>query len=157
MAGEYILEKFAGGMHYIRIEEELALSLIKNKNNRVLCRVNDQVEFHCALMHKKEGGYFINIGSGICKKLNIRKGSKLTAAFSSDNSKYQFEMPEELQEVLDTDPEADSVFHSLTEGNQRGLIYLVVQVKSTEKRIDRSLRIAEKLKNGITSPKFILK
>jgi uncharacterized protein YdeI (YjbR/CyaY-like superfamily) len=62
-----------------------------------------------------------------------------------------------LSEVLDTDPKANEVFHSLTEGNQRGLMYLVTQVKSSEKRIERALKIAEKIKAGITSPRNILK
>jgi uncharacterized protein YdeI (YjbR/CyaY-like superfamily) len=60
-------------------------------------------------------------------------------------------------EVLASDPEADRVFHSLTEGNQRGLMYLVTQVKSSDKRIDRALKIADKIKQGITSPRVILK
>jgi uncharacterized protein YdeI (YjbR/CyaY-like superfamily) len=66
-------------------------------------------------------------------------------------------MPEELREVLDTDPEAGRVFDSLTEGNKRGLMYLVSQVKSSDKRIERSFIIAAKLKRGITSPREILK
>ncbi len=108
-------------------------------------------------MQKKEGGYFINIGSTICKKLNLSEGSKITASFSIDKTEYQFEMPEELKEVLNTDFEADKIFHSLTEGNQRGLIYLISQVKSSDKKIERALKIVEKLKNGITSPRVILK
>jgi uncharacterized protein YdeI (YjbR/CyaY-like superfamily) len=66
-------------------------------------------------------------------------------------------MPEELSEVLATDPEASRIFHALTEGNQRGLIFLVTQVKSTDKRIERSLRIADQVKHGVTSPRLILK
>ena len=74
-----------------------------------------------------------------------------------DNTDYQFAIPQELEEVLNTDDEANQIFNSLTEGNQRGLMYLVSQVKSVDKRIERALKISERLKNGITSPRLILK
>jgi hypothetical protein len=157
MVTEYLLEKFDSGMHYILLDKKTVATLTKDDNKRAICKLNDEVEFHCALMPKKEGGHFINIGSTICKKLKIKEGSKVTATFKIDNTEYQFEMPEELKEVLDTDPKADKIFHSLTEGNQRGLIYLVAQVKSSDKKIERALKIVEKIKNGITSPRLILK
>lgn len=157
MPTEYVLDKFDSGMHYIMLDKKTVLSLTKNGNKRVICRLNNEIDFHCAIMSKKEGGYFINIGLTICKKLKIKVGSKVSATFSVDNSEYQFEMPEELKEVLNTDPEAFEIFHSLTEGNQRGLIYLVNQVKSIDKKIERSLKIVERIKNGVTSPRVILK
>jgi Bacteriocin-protection, YdeI or OmpD-Associated/Domain of unknown function (DUF1905) len=157
MANEYVLEKFDSGMHYIMLDKNTVMALTKSENRRAICIINGEVEFHCALMPKKEGGYYVNIGSANCKKLKIKTGSKIRATFSIDRSEYQFEMPEELNEVLDTDPAANKIFQSLTEGNQRGLMYLVAQVKSSNKRIERALKIAEKIKAGITSPRIILK
>jgi uncharacterized protein YdeI (YjbR/CyaY-like superfamily) len=58
---------------------------------------------------------------------------------------------------LDTDDEANKIFHALTAGNQRGLIYLLSLVKSSDKKIERALKIAERIKQGITSPRLILK
>lgn len=51
------------------------------------------------------------------------------------------------------DTEAKRLFESLSDGNKRGLIYLITSVKATEKRIDRSLKIADQIKAGITSPR----
>jgi hypothetical protein len=157
MATEYLLEKFDSGMHYIMLDKKSIATLTKADNKRAICKLNNEVEFHCALMPKKEGGHFINIGQTICKKLKIKEGSKVIATFEVDKTEYQFEMPEELKEVLDTDFEADKIFHSLTECNQRGLIYLISQVKSSDKKIERALKIVEKIKSGITSPRVILK
>jgi Bacteriocin-protection, YdeI or OmpD-Associated/Domain of unknown function (DUF1905) len=157
MATEYVLEKFDSGMHYIMLDKKTVMTLTKNENRRAICIINGEVEIHCALMPKKEGGYYVNIGSAICKKLKVKTGSKISATFSIDRSEYQFEMPEELNEVLNTDPAANKIFQSLTEGNQRGLMYLVAQVKSSDRRIERALKIAEKIKAGITSPRIILK
>lgn len=157
MATEYVLGKFESGSHYIEVDKEAIVNSTKSDNNRVVCRLNDEIEFHCAILPKKEGGHFIHIGSATCKKLKIKAGSVITATFKEDHSAYQFEMPEELLTVLETDPEAYTVFHSLSEGNQRSLIYLVTQVKSSDKRIERALKIASKIKDGLTSARTILK
>jgi Bacteriocin-protection, YdeI or OmpD-Associated/Domain of unknown function (DUF1905) len=131
--------------------------ITKNNNKRAVCTVNETENFHCALMPKKEGGHFINIGSVICKKLKLKVGSEITAHFEIDETEYQFDMPEELAEVLNTDEEANVIFHTLTAGNQRGLIYLLSLVKSSDKKIERALKIAERIKEGITSPRLVLK
>ncbi len=144
-------------MHYILLDAATVNHLIKKDNNRVICTINHAVSFHCAIMPKKEGGHFINIGQAVCKKLGLTEGCSLEASFETDNTPYQFDMPEELMEVLNTDSKAYDLFHNLTEGNQRGLIYLITQVKSQDKRIARALKIAQQLKNGITSPRTILK
>jgi Bacteriocin-protection, YdeI or OmpD-Associated/Domain of unknown function (DUF1905) len=152
-----VLKKFDAGMHYILLDIKTVSALTKNNNKRAICKLNNQLEFHCAVMPKKGGGYFVNIGLTICKKLKLKEGSIISATFLVDETAYQFDMPEELKEVLDTDEEANIIFHSLTEGNQRGLIYLVAQVKSTDKKIGRALKIVERIKNGITSARVILK
>lgn len=157
MAKEYVLQRFDNSMHFIMLDATSISSLTKNGNKRVICTLNNAEEFHCALMPKKEGGNFINISTVICKKLKIKVGSTITAAFKVDKTDYQFEMPEEFKEVLDTDSAANKIFHSLTAGNQRGLIYLLSLVKSSDKKIERALKIAEGIKQGITSPRLILK
>ena len=155
MGTTYKLAKFNSGMHYIMVDKEIVDAFKCMGTHRAMCRLNDHVEFHCAFMPKKQGGYFVNIGSKICKKLKIKEGSTVTATFAADKTDYQFEMPEELREVFNLDSNANTIFQSLTEGNQRGLIYLVTQVKSSDRRIERALKIADRLKNGITSPRLI--
>jgi Bacteriocin-protection, YdeI or OmpD-Associated len=138
----YVLEKFANGMHCIMLSEAVVKSITKGDNKRAICKINNSLTFHCAIMPRKSGGHFIVIGSKI---------------FEIDNTTYQFEMPEELKVVLEMDTEANRIFHTLTEGNQRGLMYLVTLVKSSDKRIERALLIAEKIKIGVTAPRLILK
>lgn len=133
----------------------------KDGNNRtkkrVICTINGQEEFHCALMRKKAGGFYIYIGKPLLKKLNLSAGDSFEYSLKEDDTQYQFQYPEELKEVLDTDPTAKAIFESLTDGNKRGLMHLVNKLKSMDKRIERSLTIAEKLKLGITSPRLIMK
>ena len=59
--------------------------------------------------------------------------------------------------MLDTDEAANKIFESLTDGNKRGLIHLITIPKSSDKKIERALLIAEKLKIGISSPRLVLK
>jgi hypothetical protein len=154
---KYSFQKFSSSMHYIILDAKIVSKITKNNNKRAICTINEIESFHCGLMPKKEGGYFINIGNAICKKLQLKEGSTITASFEIDKTEYQFEIPEELAEVLNTDEQANAIFHSLTLGNQRGLIYLLSLVKSSDKKIERALKIAERIKDGITSPRLVMK
>jgi Bacteriocin-protection, YdeI or OmpD-Associated/Domain of unknown function (DUF1905) len=151
------IEKFSSGMHYVLIPMDLVAPFTEKGIKRVICRLNDSVEFHCALLTKKESGHFINIGASILKKANLKLGDVVSLTFSEDTTVYQFDMPEEFTELLYQDPDAFAIFEGLTDGNKRSLIYLVNMVKSSEKRIERALRIVEKLKMGITKPQLMLK
>jgi hypothetical protein len=151
------LEKFDSGMHYVLISEAYVPNFISNGTKRAICTINNSVDFHCAFMPKKEGGFFINIGSKICHQLNLKVGDEVDCVFKPDTTEFQFEMPEEFTEVLYQEPDALAIFDGLTDGNKRGLIYLVTTVKSSEKRIEKALKIVGKLKLGITSPRLILK
>jgi Bacteriocin-protection, YdeI or OmpD-Associated/Domain of unknown function (DUF1905) len=151
------LEKFDSGMHYVLIPMDFVPNFIANGAKRATCTINHNVDFHCAFMPKKEGGFFINIGSKICKELNLKVGDEVDVQFKPDTTEFQFEMPEEFAEVLYQEPDALAIFDGLTDGNKRGLMYLVTMVKSSEKRIEKALKIVEKLKLGITSPRLIMK
>jgi Bacteriocin-protection, YdeI or OmpD-Associated/Domain of unknown function (DUF1905) len=153
----YTLQKLPSSMHYIMLDAKLVTKLTKDNNKRVICTINKTEKLHCAIMPKKDGGHFVMISSSICKKLKLKVGTEIEASFVIDKTEYQFDMPEELKEVLDTDEEANKIFHALTPGNQRGLIYLLSLVKSSDKKIERALKIAERIKLGISSPRLILK
>lgn len=149
-----IIEKLTNGMHYMMVNPSIAKKFAAEK--RVVCTI-DKFSFHCALMPKKEGGYFIYIGAALMKKLKLKKGMTVKPSFKKDVSVYKFEMPEEFEEVFQSDPEAFAVFKNLTEGNQRSLIYLASLPKSSDKKIERALLIAKKIKHGITAARLILK
>lgn len=151
------LEK-RGNAHAIPITATVAAAFIANGNRRVICTINHDHTVHVALMFRKAAGdYYIYVGKGLLKKAGLTAGAALKIQLATDDSEYQFEMPEELAEVLATDADAHRIFHGLTPGRQRGLIHLVAMVKTVDKRIERALRIADKIKGGITSPAAVLK
>ncbi len=152
----YRIHKFDNGMHYIPIEDKIVDSFHTQCSKRAICTLNN-IPFHCAFMPQKGGGFFIYIGSKTMKSLQLKCDDEVVLTFKTDDSEYQFDMPEEFKEVLIQDPEADEIFHQLTDGNKRGIIYLVTMVKSSQKKIERALMITEKIKSGITSPRLIMK
>ncbi|MES2557990.1 MAG: YdeI/OmpD-associated family protein [Bacteroidota bacterium] len=153
----YTVEKEEGSRFFIVLDNKLGELLTANGNKRIVCTLNDSDSFHAALTNKKGVGYCVYIRGALGKELKLQEGAEIRARVVIDDSPNQFEMPEELDEVLRSDAEADEIFRSLTPGNQRGLIYLVTQVKSTDKRIERALRVATCIKMGIKAPQLVMK
>lgn len=57
-------------------------------------------------------------------------------------------MPEEFREVLDQDPEGDRLFHALTPGLQRSMLYSIGKRKDIDKRIHTALVLIEHIKRN---------
>lgn len=144
-------------MHGIRVAAATAEAFLEQGHKRVVCTLNGDTTIHRALSPIKGGGHYVIVGKKVLKTLGVEAGDFVTATLATDTSKHQFEMPEALAAVFETDPDADGIFQSLSPGNQRGLMYLVTAVKSTDKQIERALKIADRLKMGVTSPRDILK
>jgi hypothetical protein len=145
-----------GYMHYIELDSKTVKRLTAGGNKRVVCTLNNLVTLHAAVMSNKTGMYFISIASKYLKQLKIKTGSIVNAEIKIDMSDLQFNVPEEFTEVLNTDIEAKEIFNGLTPGNKRGLVALVNMVKSSDKKIERALLIAEKIKRGITKPQLVM-
>lgn len=58
------------------------------------------------------------------------------------------DVPEEFTELLRQDDHVKERFESLTMGLQRAVIYVVAQLKSSQKRIDKSVFLMENLKKA---------
>lgn len=147
----------AGYMHYIELDAKTVKRVTAGGNKRVLCKLNATVSLHAAVMKTKEGMYYLMISAANLKKLKAKAGSAVKAEIEIDKSELQFNVPEEFAEVIATDPAAKKIFDSLTAGNKRGLIALVNMLKSSDKKIERALLIAARLKTGVNSPAKILK
>jgi Bacteriocin-protection, YdeI or OmpD-Associated len=164
MAGEkrmkdlYTIYKMGKGyMHYLELSPAQVKKLTIDGNKRVICTLAGTIRLHAAVMKTKEGMYYVMIGSKYLRQLQLSVGKQVKATFIIDKSELQFPMPEELEEVLRTDSDAELVFNRLTPGNKRGLMALVNMVKSMDKRIERALLIAEKIKKGVHSPQMVMK
>jgi len=158
MITKHVIQKMgAGYMHYIELDAKTVKRVTKDGNKRVICKLNNTINIHAAVMKTKEGMYYLMISAANLKKITVKSGNMVKAEIEIDKSELQFNIPEEFAEVIATDPPAKKIFESLTAGNKRGLIALVNMLKSSDKKIERALKIAESIKHGITSPPQILK
>jgi uncharacterized protein YdeI (YjbR/CyaY-like superfamily) len=144
-----------GGLCIV-VDDKTLKKLTAGGNKRICCSINGAAEFHAAIIKSQELGFYIYVGAKHIKTLRLKAGMQAEVKMRIDDSEFQFAMPEELKEVLDTDPPAQKIFQSLTAGNQRSLIQLVLMMKSSDKRIERSLLIARKIKAGITAARLIM-
>ena len=81
-------------------------------------------------------------------ELGLTVGDTVDVVLEKDESKYGMPMPEELQEVLNQDPEGDKLFHTLTAGKHRSMMYYIAKVKDIDKRIHTALVFIEHLKKN---------
>lgn len=136
------------GWHFIPVEAKVGETFEKkNGSRRVVCTINGSESFQCALL-PSDGDFVIVVNKVKRDKLKIVAGDKITVELAEDDSRYGLPMPEELKEVLNQDPDGDQVFHSLTPGKQRSILYFIGKVKDVDRRIHAALIFVEHLKNN---------
>ena len=119
----------------------------KGNLRRVLCSLNGIGPFNYALMPSR-GDYFITLSKQRRKDLKLNIGDAVIVEIEKDESKYGMPLPEEFAEVLRQDPDGERLFDSISPGNQRLMLKLVVAVSDVDKRIIRSLTGIELLKKS---------
>lgn len=143
------LRRVPGQVWYLAlmIPKASIIDLELNKDRRVVCLLSEDTKIHAALMHDGQGDFFINLNKDIRKKMNYEEGQTVSIIIKGDDSDYGMPLPEELQTAWELDTDSYDVFHSLTKGKQRSLIHLIGKLKSSEKRIHKSLVMLEYLKS----------
>ena len=134
--------------YHIKVPNAIARHYLEMGDKRVICNLNDAMEFQCAIMSAGDGVYFINVNKKIRDQLSLKEGSKIRVDLEKDTSEFGLPFPDELKEVLRQDKAADGFFKKLTPGKQRNLIYIAGQPKTGDLRILRSVIIADHLKNN---------
>ena len=130
---------------YIPLDE--AKEYLEHKDRRVLCTINGENTFHCALMPQGNGDFFINTNKELRKKAALELGNTVDIILEKDTSIYGMPLPAELKTAWELDPEGHEVFHTLTMGKQRSLVYQIGKPKSSDIRIKKALTLLEYLKS----------
>lgn len=145
------------GWHFLVVSKEIVARFgFEGKSKRVVCSINGSDDFQCALLPSGDIFYII-VNKKKRDALGIVADDTVSVELVRDESKYGLPMPEELQEVLNQDPEGDRLFHGLTAGKQRSLLYFVGKVNDIDKRIHQALIIIDHLKENdgkIVGPKL---
>ena len=136
------------GWHYIPVQRKVGEKFPKNRGSRrVICTINAMETFPAALI-PYDGDFYIIVNKERRNRLNILAGDKVTVEIAADESEYGMPMPEELQEVMDQDPEGIAAFQKLTPGRQRSMMYYIGKLKDIDKRIQASLILIDHLKRN---------
>lgn len=139
---------YDSGWHFIPVKAKIGEKFEKKDGSRrVVCTINGTESFQCALL-PSDGDFVIVVNKVKRDKLKIVDGDRIAVELKADESKYGLPMPEELREVLDQDPDGDKLFHSLTPGKQRSILYFVGKVKDIDRRIHTALIFIEHLKQN---------
>lgn len=134
------------GWHFLLVKKEIVAKFgFEGKFKRVVCTINDGEGFQCALLPWGDLFYII-VNKKKRDAIGIVAGDTVDVLLEKDESKYGLPMPEEFREVLDQDPDGDALFHALSEGKQRSLLYLLSKPKDIDVRIHQALLIVEHLK-----------
>src|SRR5574338_1402099 len=136
------------GWHYISVEAKYAEKFEKKGGTRrVICTLNGVETFPCALM-PYQGTYFVMLNKERRTRLGLGPGSRVTVEIVADESEYGMPMPEELQEVLDQDPDGELHFKRLRDGAKRSMMYYIGKLKDVDRRIHAALIFIEHLKRN---------
>lgn len=136
------------GCHFV-VPKPIADALIaETEDKRVVCTLNEKMEYQCAMLPIGEGRHVITVNKKIQTKLGLKFGDQVSVALKKDESEYGLPMPEELAELLAQDEEGHRLMHALTPGKLRTLLYIVNQPKSSDARLSRGLIVVEHLKKN---------
>jgi translation initiation factor IF-1 len=136
------------GWHFLIVKKEIVAKFgFEGKFKRVVCSINGGESFQCALLPSGKLFYIV-VNKKKRDSIGIVAGDTVKVELVKDESKYGLPMPEEFAEVLNQDADGDRMFHALSAGKQRSLIYLVSNVSNTDKRIHVALLVVEHLKEN---------
>lgn len=143
----------------VRVPADVTAAFLASPTKkRVVCVLNGQDPHQCALTPIGGGVYVIKVNQGRIKKLALEEGKTILTELFPDDSKYGLPMPEEMAAVLAEDPEGDKIFHTLSAGKLRTMLYVVSQGTDSDDRIWRAVQVIEHIKkrNGKIDFKALL-
>jgi len=129
--------------HYFPIPTDVAEELIGSGTRRVVAEVRKHV-FRRSLFRMRDGTHAIIVGRSTVRQ--IRPGSIVGMRIWSDPEPDRVDLCAEWLGVLEQDPEAASLFHSLTPGRRRSISLYLNEGKRIETRLKRAFDIAERIK-----------
>ena len=131
------------------IPRAVVADLLEREHNplRVVLNVNGQGTIQRGLMADGKGDFFITVSKETRKRFGLELHDEVHLTIAPDDSQYGIELPAELAELWELDEEARTLFHRLTTGKQRGLIYMVDKPKGAATRVKKAVQITEYLRS----------
>lgn len=140
-------------MSYISVSDDILEQFMEKGdkllyNQRFDVTVNESVTWQGGTVSLGNHLAYIAFSRARMKQIGVDIGDTVTVTLEKNRSEYGFDVPEEFEEVLRQDERANEVFMALPKGTRRAIIYLVLQIKASDKRIEKSLFLLENLKRA---------
>jgi len=132
--------------YYLFIPADIVKTIGGVSGKRFVCLVNEKINYQSGLVALGDGEAYICISTKRMKEAGCALGDIVRLKLTPDKSEFGLDVPEELQEVFNQDPEGEERFRKLTPGKQRYIIYYVSGVKNPQLRVDRALLLIGNLK-----------
>jgi hypothetical protein len=126
------------GWSYIDIPADLAQQLLpgNKKSFRVRGMLDGLAVKGMALMPMGDGNFIMALKAEVRKQIRKNAGAMLQVKIEEDKE-YKVEVPEDLQECFDFEPEALSFFNSLPKSHRDYFIKWINSAKTSETRAKR--------------------
>ena len=139
------IDKQSGGMGlcFIEVPHEIAEALFDRFPGRGLITIHKE-SFHGGVLKRKDGYYLVQLGRATLKKVKANYGETVEVSIRADDSEYGYEMPEEMQGLLDQDDDGRKIWEATSPGMKRSLLHYVNSAKSSDVRIKRAILILQR-------------
>ena len=151
-----ILEKSTNKLwgSHLHVPQSVAKKLVLGGSRRVLRTLNGSEEHQCALLPLGEGSFVLSVNKQWCKTLSLEIGAPVSVGIRRDESMYGLPVPSELNELFRQDKDGNRLFHSLTPGRQRTLLYIVGSSRNPETRAWKATTIIRHLRDNNGTIKY---
>ncbi|MFT4536458.1 MAG: hypothetical protein ACJA1A_000176 [Saprospiraceae bacterium] len=141
------LDKFDDSLYpyHVKVPQAIYQTYTQEKIKRILVIVDGGTQVHNAFL-SKDGFKFIKLNKKTMAEKGLKVGDKIEVLVEEDKSKYGVPIALEMKELLVQDVEGEVLFHKLTPGKIRSLLFKINNYKTTDKRIETSIIILEHLK-----------
>lgn len=110
----YPLEHLKG--QYIEVPPDVIDHFGGTFKVRIVCTLNDTLSFQTGFIALGNGSGYINLSAARMKKLGVKLKDAVAVTLKKDESKYGFDVPPELSELLAQDEEGMRRFKLLAPG-----------------------------------------
>ena len=130
-------------LHFIEVPVEIAESLSDKFPARALVTIHGAT-FHAGVLRRKDGYYLIQMGKATLKKIKASFQDLVEVKIEPDQTTYGYELPEEMEALLEQDEDGRKIWEALNPGMKRSLLHYVNSAKSVDVRIKRSIHILKR-------------
>lgn len=142
------------GYLYLELSGEDASILLDQGNKRITVDLPDGYRTHVSIRTPRTGPPHISFSKELAREHHL-SAVPVRLSLAIDHSEHQFAMPEEVQELLDTDDDFRKKFLAIRPGTRRSLLFWCGYPKNALERAEKSIHLAQMVSLGQQSPNVI--